>query len=728
MSWRIQQSNGIHLPQIDWHLDARKPVKRSFVSHAHFDHMGKHQEILCTPDTAALIQHRLPGERIYRIHEFGEPFELAPGTQASLHPAGHIPGSAMLRLENEHGSLLYTGDFKLSPSSSAETCQPVQADTLIIETTYGVPRYTFPPESEIAADIVRFCKDTLENGDTPVLFGYSLGKSQSILRWLTDSNLTVMLHSKSLELTKTCEELGWKFPAYRPFTDNSHQGHVIISPPQPKNSSWLKRIHNPKTAMISGWAIDPSAIYRYQCDKAFPLSDHSDYLDLQSFVAQVNPKTIYTVHGFAQEFAQTLREQSYEAYALGKENQLDLNISAPPLATKTPKSELDSPPVQSSNSPTSFATLTSLSHQIAATDSHTKKTDFLTTHLSNLNPTDTAHACQLLSGIPIDIDKSLLRQAAQIPTNSTASRNLQYIQTFLQNLATSPSPTFRFSFLNEELRKLPADEANLLIRILKNNLQIGLAPDHIEAAIANRFNLSTDSIQRAHRRCSDLSTVISAAVNNSLQQIKIRPFTPVPFNRAEKTDTQEALFERLENRTWIEDKFNGLRCQIHKVAEHADIYDQNHQRITHQFPELIEAAKLIPQDFIADAEIVAWDYTHPLPLADLQKRLARRGEDLFIGEETQVLLWLFDLLWINENDLLDLPLADRRKHLDTFSVNPKIRISPVTNLQNPLEIESHLTSAHERGNAGIIFKDPTASYELGTKPNAWISFEGTDSK
>src|SRR5690606_15342412 len=156
-------------------------------------------------------------------------------------------------------------------------------------------RYVFPDEASVMADIARFCRDTLDNGDTPVLFGYSLGKCQVILRTLAESGLPISLHPQCLKITEACAALGSEFPPYRIFDDADHAGSVVISPPLPKTSSWLKRIQNPKTAIISGWSLDPSAVFRYQCDKAFPLSDHGDYLDLQALVARVRPSCVYTV-------------------------------------------------------------------------------------------------------------------------------------------------------------------------------------------------------------------------------------------------------------------------------------------------------------------------------------------------------------------------------------------------------------------------------------------------
>jgi len=326
MPWDVQTRGGIFLPQIDWWLDATRPVARSFVSHAHFDHMAKHKLSLCTKATARLMHARQYSNKDVTALPFGEPHELAPGCTATLHPAGHILGSAQLLADSEHGRLLYTGDFKLRPGRSSEICATPRADLLIMETTFGTPAYRMPPTGEVLAALVQFCRDALAARAVPVLFGYSLGKAQEILASLGESGLPVMLHSEVFRLTRLCERLGVTLPAYREFELKEMAGHVVIAPPQSGKSSWFTKITPRRTAMVTGWAVEPSARYRFGTDAAFALSDHADYDDLLAFVDRVQPQKVFTVHGFAAEFAATLRARGIEAWALGKENQLEFGL------------------------------------------------------------------------------------------------------------------------------------------------------------------------------------------------------------------------------------------------------------------------------------------------------------------------------------------------------------------------------------------------------------------
>lgn len=326
MPWEIRQSRGVHLPQIGWWLDAQKAQPRSFISHAHSDHIGPHREIVATRATASLVRLRMSGRRHETILEYGQPWGAEFGCEFTLHPAGHIFGSAMLRAVTDQGSLLYTGDFKLRPSLAAETCAPVRADVLIMETTFGLPRYVFPPQEKIEADLVEFCRTALADKVTPVLYGYSLGKTQELVQIVGRAGLPVMIHPHGYRLTQRYAELGLKLPPFAPLDVHHYAGHVIIAPPGSDGDQLVNWIHPKRTAVATGWALDGGAKYQYGCDAAFPLSDHADYPDLLKFVELVQPKVVYTLHGFAKEFAATLRTRGLEAWAIGQANQMELSL------------------------------------------------------------------------------------------------------------------------------------------------------------------------------------------------------------------------------------------------------------------------------------------------------------------------------------------------------------------------------------------------------------------
>ncbi|MBU6400623.1 MAG: MBL fold metallo-hydrolase [Verrucomicrobia bacterium] len=323
---------GVQLPRLQAWLDSRRaqPVgQRVFVSHAHTDHLGRHREVILSTGTARLMRARLGGKRHEHVLPFSEPRTFEGPTmkyEVTLLPAGHVLGSAMAWIRAGDETLLYTGDFRLRPGLAVEHCEPRSADTLIMETTFGRPEYLFPPTEEVVAAIRRFCRDALAHNATPVLFAYSLGKSQELLQHLGRAEFPVMLGEQAYALTRVYEQLGQSFPPYQKFDDARVSGHVVIGAPQGDRSDLLARLGRARTAIVSGWGLDPGCRYRYQTDAAFPLSDHADFDELLEFVRRVAPKTVYTLHGFAADFAQTLRERGVDARALSEPDQLGLPL------------------------------------------------------------------------------------------------------------------------------------------------------------------------------------------------------------------------------------------------------------------------------------------------------------------------------------------------------------------------------------------------------------------
>lgn len=323
----VRYERGVHLPAQDLWLDPHEAKPFAFVSHAHSDHIARHEEIIVSERTARLMQARMPGERREHIVPFEQPTNLR-GLNVTLLPAGHILGSAQIFLEADEGALLYTGDFKLRAGRSAEPTKWRQADTLIMETTFGRPRYRFPATEEVVAQIVAFCRDAINGKAVPVLLAYSLGKAQEILCSLAGAGLQPMLHDSVFRMTRIYEQFGQPCGEYERYDATKVEGKVLICPPSANRSGMLEKIPGKRVAMISGWAVDSNARFRYQTDAAFPLSDHADYTDLLRYVELVQPKRVFTVHGFAAEFARDLRERGIEAWALGQENQLELMLGS----------------------------------------------------------------------------------------------------------------------------------------------------------------------------------------------------------------------------------------------------------------------------------------------------------------------------------------------------------------------------------------------------------------
>jgi len=765
MSWDVRFENGVWLPQIGWWLDARYPVAKSFVSHAHFDHVAAHQVFLCSDGTSRLTRARMPGERREVVLPYDTPHALTPECEVRLYPAGHIFGSAQfLARHAAHGTLLYTGDFKLRPGRSAEPCATPRADVLIMETTFGLPRYVFPPTEQVVAEIVGFCQQALHDDAVPVLFGYSLGKSQEVLQALGQAQLPVMLHPEVFRLTQVYEGLGMTFPAYRLFDPFECAGHVVLCPPQAAGSSFLRKIEHRRTAMITGWAMDPGARFRYQTDHAFPLSDHADFADLLTFVERVQPKQVLTLHGFAREFAQTLRERGIEAWALGVDNQLELGVTVSvPEAPRQAAATTGAPATTTrAESPTAFAHFAATAETVRLTASKLEKIDALSAYLRSLPDDAAALAAVYFTGRPfpqadartLNIGGALLRQALLQATGAseadyravyarfrdsgdaaeelrrrgpavTQAFELAGLADVFTQLAAARSPALKLDRLQQLFVALAPAEAKYLVKIVTGDLRIGLKEGLVEEALAAATGRTVEAVREANLLCGDLGAVVRAARADALGAIALQPFRPLQFMLASPEPTAGALLARLAPPVWLEDKFDGIRCQIHKVGARVELYSRDLHRLTDQFPDLARAASDIAADFVADGELLAWREGRALPFAELQKRLGRKGDDFFLGEQIPVSLSLYDLLWVDGHSLLKEPLAARRQHLEAIvpATHERVLVAPITRAETEIEIEAAFLRARQRGNEGLMAKDPASIYLPGRRGLAWLKLK-----
>jgi DNA ligase-1 len=741
--------------------DARKPVDFSFVSHAHFDHLAAHSRIITSAGTRRLMAARLPGEREENVLPFGEPYALRPDTELTLHPAGHIFGSAMLRLAREGEAFLYTGDFKLRPGRSAEKCEPPRADVVVMETTFGLPRYVFPPTGEVLAGIIGFCRQAIEDGEVPVIFGYSLGKSQELLSSLAAAELPVMLHPQTLKITRIYEELGQEFPPYRAFTLTESAGHVVVCPPQANNSAWLRKIKPRRTAAITGWAMDPGAIFRYQCDAAFPLSDHADFADLLRFVELVQPKRVYTVHGFTEEFARTLRERGLEAWALGQDNQLEIALPAQPKRqdgiTKFSKLTESGKGLEAeSNDLLAFA---NTAEKIRATMGKLEKVEFLKNYFLTLKGDELPAAAVAFTGRPFPAGESralncgwAIIKGALLAVSGVSEADyratyrrysdsgdtteaillgrtkpepwpVSELPRFFDELATRRGPLEKKALLQDRLARLDPLAAKYLIKIITGDLRIGLKEGLVEQGIAEAFARPAELIREANMLSGDLGATAVAARDDTLETIALRPFQPIHFMLASPEPTAESIVERLGDPVWIEEKYDGIRCQVHKHGARVELYSRELRRITGQFPDVAARVGKIGADFIADGELLAWQNGRALPFAELQKRLGRKGDDFFLGAEIPVSLWLYDLLGLNGEPLLKTPLRERRAKLEALPLAGGVERAPYQLVSGAAAIEAAFVQARQRGNEGLMAKDPASIYLPGRRGLAWLKLK-----
>lgn len=309
----ISLEKGIKIEGVPFYLDARTKTDFSFVSHAHFDHTAPHRKVLATPETLLFFRHRyrkvvgraLPLKRRQTID----------GVKVELYPSGHILGGAQILLEHRGKRIVYTGDFTLSPGWTSPPAEIPKADIVIMESTYGLPRYQFPTRQEVADLICRKVEECLAKSKTPVILAYPLGKSQEAAKLLGERGFSILAHPSIFDLCKLYTRCGVEFKNLDLLSSQPTTGKVVLLPPYLWRSRTASQISPKKVFFLSGWGLDGAARQSFAADEVLPLSDHADFAQLLAYLEEARPEKVYTLHGFV-EFAEILRQRGYDAQSL----------------------------------------------------------------------------------------------------------------------------------------------------------------------------------------------------------------------------------------------------------------------------------------------------------------------------------------------------------------------------------------------------------------------------
>ena len=323
--------NGIYLPETGVLLDGSGMDALTFITHAHADHVprNRRQPVFASPATAALMcarGHTGPVEEI----PFGESLPLPGSAQATvtLYPAGHILGSAMIFVETDQGSLLYTGDCRVPPSPASEGFQlpDARVDYLIIEATFALPIYKWQSHEILFRQIRNFAVDTLRNGETPIFLCYNLGKAQEVMHALAscDPSVTVQIHGGGEKLCRVYEDFGMDLGRWEPYDRETLPGKVLIAPSSPLDSPMIRNLHKRRIAYVSGWASLEARASQLLTDALIPLSDHLDFFQLLDVCRKLAPRHIWLTHspdpGVALHY---LRNEGLSCSSLEKERSDD---------------------------------------------------------------------------------------------------------------------------------------------------------------------------------------------------------------------------------------------------------------------------------------------------------------------------------------------------------------------------------------------------------------------
>ena len=314
-------SKGLFCRQGDFYIDPWQHVDRAVITHAHADHAYRgSRNYLVTEEGLGLYRIRLGDEADISTQQYGDPVEIN-GVKVSFHPAGHVLGSAQVRVEHKGEVWVVSGDYKLAPDATCSPFEPVKCHHFITEATFGLPIYRWQPTQYIFEELNTWWRRNQEKGKASVLFAYSLGKAQRVMNGIDRSIGPIFTHGAVERLTHAYREHGVDMPAttYVGAVENKKDfvGSLVIAPPSAQQAvGWLRRFGTHSTGFASGWMIVRGARRQRAVDRGFVLSDHADWPELMKAIATAEAETVYVTHGFSDEVVRFLNENGQNAVPL----------------------------------------------------------------------------------------------------------------------------------------------------------------------------------------------------------------------------------------------------------------------------------------------------------------------------------------------------------------------------------------------------------------------------
>ncbi|HEX9980046.1 MAG TPA: ligase-associated DNA damage response exonuclease [Flavobacterium sp.] len=306
---------GIYCHQADVYLDPWRPVTNAIITHGHSDHSRfGHTNYITHHLNVPIIKHRL-GNISVTGKDWNETFTIN-GVKFSLHPAGHIIGSAQIRVEHKGEVWVFTGDYKTEDDGISTPYEVVKCNTFITECTFGLPAFKWTAQAEVMSDINNWWAENRAEGQTSVLFGYTLGKAQRLLKYLDTSIGKIYTHGAVENMTQVLRPMV-DFPPTTLITRETKKeellGNIVLAPPSAHGSPWIRKMTPYVTGAASGWMAFRGARRRRAIDKGFVLSDHCDWQGLLESIKATGAECIISTHGYSDIFSKYLREMGYDA-------------------------------------------------------------------------------------------------------------------------------------------------------------------------------------------------------------------------------------------------------------------------------------------------------------------------------------------------------------------------------------------------------------------------------
>jgi putative mRNA 3-end processing factor len=329
----VQRPEGLYCPQGDFYIDPWRPVTRAVITHAHADHARPgHTHYLAAAPAEHVLKSRL-GAIDLQCLAYGERIGMN-GVHISLHPAGHVLGSAQVRIEHAGNVWVASGDYKLQADPTCAPFEPVRCDTFITESTFGLPVYRWAEPAAVMAEINAWWSANAAQGLASILYCYSFGKAQRIAAGVDASIGPIICHGATQTLMQAYRASGVRLPDTLLVTEvlekESIARALVLAPPSAAGSSWLKRFGEHKDAFASGWMALRGARRRRAVDRGFVLSDHADWPGLHHAIAVNGAQQVIVTHGYVDVMVRHLQDQGLQARAFATEYGGDDNDAGTP--------------------------------------------------------------------------------------------------------------------------------------------------------------------------------------------------------------------------------------------------------------------------------------------------------------------------------------------------------------------------------------------------------------
>ncbi|BBP85030.1 DNA ligase-associated DEXH box helicase [Pseudomonas sp. Pc102] len=319
----VARPEGLYCPPGDFYIDPWKPVERAVITHGHGDHARTGSgHYLATSAGAGILRARLGDIRLQTL-DYGERLEHG-GVTLSLHPAGHVLGSAQVRLEYRGEVWVASGDYKTEADGTCAPFEPVRCHCFITESTFGLPIYRWQPQAALFAEIDAWWRANQAAGRASVLFCYAFGKAQRILHGIDASIGPILVHGAMEPLNRVYREAGVALPQTRYAGDIARNDPLlrqalVMAPPSAGGSTWMRRFGDYSDAFASGWMMLRGTRRRRGVDRGFVLSDHADWPGLLWAIEQSGAERVFVTHGSVNVLVRYLSEQGLDAQAFSTE-------------------------------------------------------------------------------------------------------------------------------------------------------------------------------------------------------------------------------------------------------------------------------------------------------------------------------------------------------------------------------------------------------------------------